>query len=121
MIVPPRPWSGFHEGVYLPHKAPFIRTMGVRRAAENFKVYNAGQVTRAMDYLGSIPWCINRRIYSHMQEAYQRDMGIAEIPRQKSQAVVGLPSDIADRPEDEQKKLRIEQHNIIKDNEVLQS
>lgn len=108
MVIPPRPWQPSaepFEGGFLMHRVPFIRTSNQK--ATHLKVYDTRRVSRVMDALGSTRWCINKRILTHMEDAWERDLGIAELPSRTDPVVEEVPSNFSELPEEEQQELKI--------------
>lgn len=122
MVSMPRPWrpSGDNpEGGFLLHKVPFIRTSN--RTGSHLKVYDSYRISRVMNILGELPWRVNKQVLNVMEEAWEKDLAIAELPPQMDPDVKELPENIQDLPEDIQKQHKIERYNATKRKNELQS
>mmetsp|Transcript_24053 Transcript_24053/g.38521 ORF Transcript_24053/g.38521 Transcript_24053/m.38521 type:complete len:1274 (-) Transcript_24053:63-3884(-) len=124
MVHQPRPWQPCGdrpEGGYLLHKVPFIRT--TNQSLTNLRSYSAKRVAKVMDFVGCVPWQINRDILALMQEAKRRNLGIAEVPSNDDPEVPPFPQaeELQLMTEQERSALMLKRHNAQKKFRELQS
>jgi DNA-directed RNA polymerase, mitochondrial len=79
MLIPPVPWTPDQCGGYLTHHTTLLRyrsksQLSVLRSA------NLQQVHHSLNYLGSIPWKVNKRVIDVMKELYSRGELVGELP-----------------------------------------
>mmetsp|Transcript_21467 Transcript_21467/g.31136 ORF Transcript_21467/g.31136 Transcript_21467/m.31136 type:complete len:959 (+) Transcript_21467:110-2986(+) len=90
MVVPPRPWeSRTLNGGYLTLKSSILRY----RTPSQMKVLTRADMQPILDglnYLGRIPWRINKSVYHVVKELYARGECIGEIP---SKVDIPLPKE----------------------------
>jgi DNA-directed RNA polymerase, mitochondrial len=89
MLIPPVPWTPEQCGGYLTHHTTLLRyrsksQLSVLRSA------NLQQVHHSLNYLGSIPWKVNRRVIDVMKELYSRGELVGELP---SREILEPPSE----------------------------
>lgn len=84
MVIPPRMWQDRKTGCYIIHQADVMRIKHApEQRAQLERADLQGDLTEvyeALDYLGSTPWQINRRMYDIVSEVWNSGKAIADIP-----------------------------------------
>lgn len=89
MLVPPVPWTNHHCGGYLTHHTTLLRYRS-RSQLSVLKLADLSNVHRSLNYLGSIPWRINKRVIDVMKELYARGESVGDLP---SREILSEPSE----------------------------
>jgi len=88
MLVPPQPWDNrTYYGAYFRLKAPLMKHYS-RSQVDSTKKANMGLVLEGLDYLGSIPWRINDRVFEVVKKAVEKGLTIGELPSSNDIKVV---------------------------------
>lgn len=75
MLVPPVPWTNKRqEGGYLRLRSPLMRTHSRSQLVALNKANNISLVLSALNYLGSVPWTINKRVFQVMKDAWSNPL-----------------------------------------------
>jgi DNA-directed RNA polymerase len=84
MLVPPQPWDNrVYYGAYYRLKAPLMKHYS-KAQSEGTKKANMGLVLEGLDYLGTIPWRVNTRIFDVVKVAIDRGLMFGELPSNKN-------------------------------------
>lgn len=124
MIIPPDPWRPCGlgpQGPYLIHPVEFVRTTDQKMTC--LRSYNPTRVACVMDFLGRMPWKINRRILDLMEHVKSEDLAVADVPQQKDPEVPPLPTTHEELilSDQELKEMRMRHFNARKVVQTLQS
>jgi len=91
MVTRPIPWNPsvrHPTGGYLLHKSPFVRQWD--GSSSNLRYYDSSRVARIMDAIGNVPWKVNGRILSCMEEVWEKSLECGEVPPQTVPSVPKL-------------------------------
>lgn len=90
MLVPPQPWNNSkYFGAYLHLRAPLLKFTS-KAQIEAVKKARMDKVLRGLDYLGSIPWKINKKILSVINEAVLSGKHLGEIPSSSDLEILSM-------------------------------
>ena len=81
MCIPPKPWTGVHEGGYLNQQQHPIKLVKTHRT-KSLKTIDASDISDVMDAVNTIqatPWRINTRILQVMEELHASGDGSAKL------------------------------------------
>jgi DNA-directed RNA polymerase len=81
MIIKPREWVSYDEGGYISVNSKLVRTTGSQTQQNAVAQANCAPVYRGLNYLGSIPWQINRRVLEIVEKLRAEGGGVAELPQ----------------------------------------
>jgi DNA-directed RNA polymerase len=97
MVIPPRMWQDRRTGCYILLRADVMR---IKHAPEQRAQLERADlqgdlvdVYAALDYLGSTPWQINRRVYDIVAEVWNSGEAIADLPMKSP--LLNMPDPIA--------------------------
>ena len=89
MIVPPKTWNNKRNtGCYFRLKAPLMRTYN-RSQTDAIRRADMTGILEGLDYLGNVPWKINKEIFKILEEALDRGIKVGELTSTKN---VDLPN-----------------------------
>eukprot|EP00606_Chrysophyceae_sp_TOSAG23-5_P000748 GSChrysophyteH2.ASY1.ANO1.1674.1 assembled CDS len=89
MIVPPKTWNNKRNtGCYFRLKAPLMRTYN-RSQTDAIRRADMTGILEGLDYLGSVPWKINKEVFKILEEALDRGIKVGELTSTKN---VDLPN-----------------------------
>eukprot|EP00397_Hematodinium_sp_SG-2012_P008082 GEMP01008137.1.p1 GENE.GEMP01008137.1~~GEMP01008137.1.p1 ORF type:complete len:1103 (+),score=219.97 GEMP01008137.1:115-3423(+) len=123
MMRKPLPWMGVRSGSFLVNSVKFVRHQGIKTIDFDFESYDHSRITKVMDFLGSVPWRINKKNVDWIEHVRKHDLRIAGIPRADDEAVPAKPDSEAllELSTEERQKLKMELLNAVRANEKLQS
>uniref|UniRef100_A0A7S1FF35 DNA-directed RNA polymerase n=1 Tax=Noctiluca scintillans TaxID=2966 RepID=A0A7S1FF35_NOCSC len=81
MVTEPLPWNPSVRqptGGYLLHKSLFVRQWD--GSSSNLRHYDTNRIARVMDAIGNVPWKVNGRILSCMEEVWENSLEIGDVP-----------------------------------------
>ena len=81
MIVPPKKWNNRSKNgnCYLRLRTSIVRTH-MKSQMEAVKKADMDSILEGLDYLGQIPWNLNKNVFSVFQEAMERGISVGELP-----------------------------------------
>lgn len=81
MLVPPTPWRQESQmrGGYLTARTPFLRFRN-KSQVKVLQHANIDPLLKGLDFLGSIPWMINKEVYDVATTLYAKGEVVGEIP-----------------------------------------
>jgi len=80
MLVPPKAWNNKSKsGCYFRLKTNLMRTYS-RAQNEALRRADMGGILEGLDYMGQIPWKINKPVFKILQEAWQSGLRLGELP-----------------------------------------
>lgn len=89
MLVPPKKWdSNAFFGSYFYHKAALMKVFNTAQS-DLIRQSEIVSVTEGLDFLGSVPWTIDKQIFDLMMETFKKGEVLGEIPSGKK---LPLPS-----------------------------
>jgi DNA-directed RNA polymerase, mitochondrial len=89
MLIPPVPWTATQYGGYLTHHTTLLRSRSDDQRSV-LRSANLSQIHESLNYLGSVPWRVNTRVFDVMKELYARGERVGELPTQET---VPFPSE----------------------------
>ncbi|KAH8923200.1 DNA/RNA polymerase [Atractiella rhizophila] len=118
MLCTPRPWTSFDEGAYLTTSTQPVRTSTHEQrksVKEDIKDGRFDRAFRALDYLGSVPWVVNKKVLAVITQVWNTGDQFLSIPTAKPEV------DIPDAPktdilpegqEQDSKEIEMQEHRI---------
>jgi DNA-directed RNA polymerase len=64
------------------------------RAIDEYEAIDMPEVYNAINYIQNVPWRINQRVLDVVQEAWEKDLAIASLPRKEAEYVRPRPEGI---------------------------
>lgn len=112
MVCPPQPWTKPDLGGYLSYKTKLIRTNSQRHhdllySADLSKIYEP------LNYLGSIPWRINTRVFDVVKTLWANGGDVAGLVSNRPFPPLNLPPDISLK-----EKIKLEKNHLQKSREL---
>jgi DNA-directed RNA polymerase len=80
MILPPKRWKAPNEGGYLWLKAELMRYHGCRVQEDVLENADLSTLYHGLNYLGSIPWKINRRVLEVAWQCWEQGIPLGDVP-----------------------------------------
>ena len=126
MVLPPKPWVGFHNGCY--HNPKLARTVTLVRTTNNAQIALIQKAIKAdtlkygleaLNAIQSTALSINAPIYHLVSWAYDNGLSLSSFPDRNHIPKPPRPENYEELPEEEQKGWRIQAAQVAEKNRSI--